>query len=146
LPFEAGGFYTEEIRERGQRKGFALVTLSGRRGILAHVDFSSRYRVGKYKVNLEDLERIGVRELEESLRRKGLIVVDEIGKMELFSLRFQEIVLRILDSHKPVLATIMKKSHPYADAIKARPDVQVFEVAPSNRDELVEEIANILLF
>ena len=37
LARNAGGFYTQEIRERGSRKGFSLVTIDGREDVKADV-------------------------------------------------------------------------------------------------------------
>jgi nucleoside-triphosphatase len=84
LKIPAKGFFTEEIRKEGERIGFKIVTLSKKEGILAEKGFKSLYRVSKYGVILKDLEEIGVREIEEGLKGDFLIVVDEIGKMELF--------------------------------------------------------------
>ena len=55
LPGRAGGFYTEEMRERGRRQGFKIVTLDGREGILAHVGIKSRMRVSKYGVTVQGM-------------------------------------------------------------------------------------------
>ena len=81
LKLPAGGFYTEEIREDGMRQGFAVVTLSGFKGVLAHRNFKSRYKVGNYGVGVYTLNRIGVKEIQMCLMEKKVIVIDEIGKM-----------------------------------------------------------------
>lgn len=83
-PLRPVGFFTEEVREGGVRKGFEWVGFDGRRGTLAHVRFSSRYRVGKYRVNVDGFERFleGVPFLAPDTK---LVVIDEIGKMECFS-------------------------------------------------------------
>jgi len=141
LSLNVGGFHTGEIRERGVRVGFELITLSGRRGILAHKNIRSPHRVGKYGVNLKDLDELGVVELWRAIQEEELVVIDEIGKMELFSDRFKKAVMAALDSEKPVLGTIMQKSSPFADSIKRRPDVEVIEVTEGNREELVNVIA-----
>ena len=52
LSVPAGGFYTQEVREGGTRKGFEIITLDGRRAILAHVNIRGPKKVGKYGVNL----------------------------------------------------------------------------------------------
>jgi nucleoside-triphosphatase len=138
----AGGFYTKEIREQGRRTGFRLVTLDGARGLLASVNISSPFRVGKYAVDLADLETVGVGALQRAIGQPevSLLVMDEIGKMELFSPAFREAVLAALDSPKLVLGTIMARPHPWVDAIKARPEVSLVEVTPLNRSTLPEEI------
>lgn len=136
LSGRAGGFYTEEIREGGRRLGFALVTLTGERAILAHVHSRSRYRVGKYGVDLEALEKVGVAALHEASRSCRYVVVDEIGKMELHSTAFRQAALEAVDGGKPVLGTIMSGPHPWAEAVRAHPRVRVLAVREDNRDSL----------
>lgn len=145
-PARAGGFYTEEVREGKRRTGFRLITLDGQKGMLASVDTPSRYHVGKYGVDLHDLERIGVSALRRAMEQPhiSVIVIDEIGKMELFSQAFREAVQAALASPKPILATIMAAPHPWTDAIKARPDVLLVEVTPANRQRLPERIVRWL--
>jgi len=87
---KAGGFYTEEIRTRGIREGFRLITLDGEETILAHVSFHSPYRVSKYGVDSKTLEQVGVPALRRAAQQCDLVIIDEIGKMELFSTAFRE--------------------------------------------------------
>ncbi|MDL1986092.1 MAG: hypothetical protein LWX08_00310, partial [Deltaproteobacteria bacterium] len=54
------GFFTREIKEKGKRVGFSIITLDGKKGVLAHQNIRSRCRVGKYGVNLDDIDRIAV--------------------------------------------------------------------------------------
>jgi len=140
-----GGFYTREMREGNRRVGFRVETFSGASGILAHVSHKHGQRVGKYGVDIAALERLGVTALEEAIRMADVILVDEIGKMELFSDRFRASLLRALDSPKPVLATVMAYADPFVDTLKTRPDVQLIEVTQSNRDRLVDELVGTIL-
>ena len=134
------GFYTEEILESRHRVGFSLQTFSGKTGILSHIDFKSRLRVGKYRVSLTDLEEIALPEIEEGIKRKNVILIDEIGKMELYSAKFRQVVLQALDSNLHFLGTIVYTPHPWADQIKKRKDVELVEVTAENRDRLVQEL------
>ena len=142
LGSRAGGFYTEEIREAGRRTGFRLVALDGPEGVLASVNTSGPYRVGKYRVHRDDLDRVGVAALERAIEQPevSVVVVDEIGKMELFSLAFRDAVLAALESPKWVLGTVMAGAHPWVDAIKRRPDVTVVELTRANRETLPQTI------
>jgi len=140
LKLKAGGFFTEEIREGGIRKGFKIITLNGKEGILAHVDIKSQLKVSKYGVNLKDLEEIGVKEIERSLKENFLIVVDEIGKMEIFSNKFREVILKALNSKNKILGTIMLKKNPFCDKIKKRKDTKVFYLTRENREKIKKEI------
>jgi nucleoside-triphosphatase len=156
LKIPAKGFFTEEIRlqpirhppasraPEGERIGFKIVTLDGKEGILAEKGFKSSYKVSKYGVILKDLEEIGVKEIEEGLKEDCLIVVDELGKMELFSKKFQEIILKALDSKNKILGTIMLKPNPFCDEIKRRLDTKIFYLTRENFQEVKKEIINIL--
>ena len=138
LKCRKAGFYTAEIRQGKRRLGFELVSLStGERLPLAHVDFPSSKRVGKYGVKIENL-RPFLDELEEVLQENipCCLLIDEIGKMELFSRRFREITLGAFDSLHPVVATIMAGSDPFCNNLKKRPDTQVWKIDPGNRDQI----------
>lgn len=120
-----GGFITEEIREKSERLGFKIISLpEGKEGILAQKGLPSLYHVGRYGVNLEDLEKIGCFALQKALSSGKIIIVDEIGKMELFSGKFKKIIIEALDSPQQVLATIMERRNEFSDKIKKRNDVK----------------------
>jgi len=144
LKLNAGGFYTSEIRERGIRKGFKIITLDDEEGILAHIDIKSPYKVGKYKVNLKDLEEIGAKSILNSLRENKITVIDELGSMELFSEKFQKAVSTALNSKNKVLGTIMLKPNPFCDKIKEREDTRIFYLTPENREKIKKEIKSLL--
>ena len=144
LALPAGGFYTEEIRERGQRVGFKIVTLDGKEAGFARVDFKTPERLGKYGLNLSALETIAVAALRAAVRARQLVVIDEIGPMEIRSSSFRDAVNEALDSGAQILATIVARSLPFTDAIKKCADVTVIEVRPDNREQLFSELSNQL--
>jgi nucleoside-triphosphatase len=153
LALSTGGFYTEEIRDsesvrerdRGERVGFKIVTLEGEEAVLAHVDFNTTQRVGKYGLDLFGLETVGIEALRRALRARQLVVIDEIGPMELRSAIFRDVVTETFDSRTPILATVTARSFPFTDAIKKRQDVSVIEVRPNNREELVSKLSQHLM-
>ncbi len=132
----ATGFFTSEIIEHGRRTGFRIVTLDGKRGILAHEGIKSRIRVGKYGVSLNDLETIAVRSMMPS-RPGEIVVIDEIGKMECYSELFRKTLTRTLDAPNRVIGSIALKGGPFTEKIKARADVKLLMVSPQNRYERV---------
>jgi nucleoside-triphosphatase len=142
LPRGTGGFYTEEIRDDSMRTGFKIVTLNGEEVVFAHVDFKSPDRVGKYGLDLSTLERIGVGAIRKAIRAQRLVVIDEIGPMEIRSSIFREAVNEALDSKLPVLATIFARPLPFTNAIKSRSDVTLIDIRPDNRERLVSELAD----
>jgi nucleoside-triphosphatase len=138
--FKIGGIQTDEIRKGGQRIGFSIRDLAtGKTGTLSHVKGSGP-RLGKYRVNLEDLERIGASAIRNALAC-DLVVIDEIGPMELISEFFVSVVEEVLESDKPVLAVLHHSSrHPLAQRI--RKEFEVLTVDMKNRDKLPEKIFN----
>jgi nucleoside-triphosphatase len=139
-----GGFYTEEIVEAGQRTGFKIRSLDGKEGILAKKGLNSRYKLGSYGINLRELEEIGVRAVEQSMESKEIIIIDEIGKMELFSERFKDTVLKALDSGKRVLGVIHIADLPFLDNIRKRGDVILFEVNLRNQEDIFKKALDFL--
>ena len=133
----AGGFYTRETRgEDGRRTGFELVTLDGPAATLAHVGIQGPHRVGRYGVDVAALERVGVPAVEAAVEAGRLVVIDEIGKMELLSTAFQRAVIEAVRRHRTLFGTIMRAPHPFADELKAQPDALLFELTETNRDEM----------
>jgi nucleoside-triphosphatase len=137
----AGGFLTQEIRKKGIREGFQIVDISsGKKGILAHVKQDMGPKIGKYKVNIDDLEEIGVGALEDALKEKEFIVIDEIGPMELKSEKFVNKVREVFESDKCVIATIhFRSAHPLVQEIKNK-DVNMYVINEQNREEMLKNI------
>jgi len=141
----AGGFLTEEIRASARRVGFAVRDIhSGREGILASAAGKGSPRVGKYGVDVASFERVGVGALREAMDRAGCIIIDEIGKMELCSAAFRDAVAEAMDSDHPILATVPIYRLAFAEALRARSDVAVIQVTPSNRDALPARLIELL--
>ncbi len=136
----AGGFYTEEIRDSGVRKGFRLVTLDGEEAILAHINIRSPQRVSKYGVDVDAIDRTGVPALRKAVQQCELVIIDEIGKMELFSADFKETVSMLIDSGKKILGTVMLGADPWVDAIKRQPQVSLFNLTRDNYPEVLTKV------
>ena len=131
-----GGITTPEIRVKGKRIGFKVIDVySNEEGILASIDQESGPRVGKYRVNLEDFERVALKALDFALNNCDVICVDELGKMELFSEKFKRKIEEILRSSKPAIIVLHRNlTERYGKYGK------VIWVTVENRDELPEEI------
>ena len=144
---KVGGISCPEIRVNNIRVGFEIIDLlTGSRGILSHRDQDHGPRVGKYRVNLQDLSKIGVKSLDRAMKEADCIVIDEIGPMELQGKDFQVAVNNILEGTKPVLGIIhWKMNHWLIDKIRARGDVKIVEVTLKNRDAIPRIIAEEIL-
>src|SRR5690349_9248919 len=106
-----GGFYTEEIydpKADDPRMGFRLVTLSGKSGVLAHVQSESTLRLGRYGINLSCLESVGIPALLEAQQARKIIILDEIGPLQALSNTFQHTFSWLLQGTQPILGTVVK--------------------------------------
>ncbi len=133
------GFFTREIKEKWKRVGFSLITLDGKKGVLAHQNIRSSYRVGKYGVNLDDIDRIAVPSIIP-MKPDEIVVIDEIGKMECLSPLFRQTLIRILDSKHRVIGSISQKGDRFIQKIKERDDVVLTHVSKKNRDRLADSL------
>jgi nucleoside-triphosphatase len=136
--YKVGGMVSREVRKGGVRVGFEIVDFeTGRRGWLAHVNQPAGPQVSKYRVNLNDLNVIGAGSILNAVANADVVVVDEIGPMELFSPAFKEAVARAMTSEKPVLGTVHRRARdPLITAIRAREDTEILEVTYENRGNL----------
>jgi len=139
-----GGFYTREIREGRRRVGFRLTTWDGKSGIMSHVRFDTPYRVGKYGVDIRVIDKIGVPAIQEAMTSGKIIVIDELGRMELFSETFQETVWKALEKKLPLLGVIQERPHPFLNRVRKRPDVELIPVTIENRNTLADQLPHRL--
>jgi nucleoside-triphosphatase len=142
-PYEPIGFYTQEIREGGVRKGFTLNGLDGSTGVLAHVDISGDFRVGRYGVDVSGFENF-ISRIHFSDPGTTLIMIDEIGKMECLSEKFITIISEILDSERILIATVAIKGHGLIAEIKQRTGIHLFEITRSNQDTIITKIIDLV--
>jgi nucleoside-triphosphatase len=138
-----GGMISREVREGGARVGFEILDLnSSRRGWLAHVNQKSGPQVGKYRVNIEDLNGIGAQAIFDAVENCDVIAIDEIGPMELFSEKFEEATRKALESRKLVVAVVHWKAHDNLIVeAKKRKDAELTTVTHENREKLHLTIA-----
>lgn len=140
-----GGMLTSDIHEGGRRIGFSIKDIStGEKGILAHVQLhqsSPKVKVGKYTVNLTDLDAIGAHSINNALTQSepSIIIIDEIGPMELKSQRFIEAVEKAMKSDKHLIVSVHQRSaHELVRRIRST--FEILEVTAENRDELAAVI------
>ncbi|MBN2018392.1 MAG: NTPase [Candidatus Cloacimonetes bacterium] len=144
LSCKIAGFYTHEMMEQGRRTGFYITDFEGNQMVMASEKSDSPYRVNKYGLNIDAFEKIGIPALEQALTNADLIVIDEIGRMEMFSQTFCDKLRQVFDSDKPLLATIKRIDCELTKELKAREDVQIFEVTQFNRDTIFDKVINKL--
>jgi nucleoside-triphosphatase len=133
-----GGMISREVRIGGERVGFEILDLmSGNRGWLAHVEGKEGPRVGKYRVNLEDVDLVGVEAVLDAVESADVVVIDEVGPMELCSERFRVAVTRAVEGERVVVGVVHWKARDMViDEVKKREDLEMVEVTCENRDDL----------
>jgi nucleoside-triphosphatase len=140
------GFYTQEIRQGGIRKGFSWKRLDGVTGTLAHIDIKGPFRVGKYGVDVAAFEKSVVPILDIEKTDVQLFIIDEIGKMECFSKKFVSAVRRLFKSDRSVLATVALKGSGLISEVKDYPDTKLFNLTRQNSEKTIDEILQSLCF
>ncbi|CAL1541841.1 unnamed protein product [Lymnaea stagnalis] len=157
------GFMTEEVRVSGRRIGFDVITTNNERGQLARVSNPAddlpgnrqrAYKVGQYSVNMQSFELTALPTLqltpakEQCDGRRLIFLVDEVGKMELFSQAFIQAIKKLM-SHASVLlvATIpVPKGKPIqlVEELRNGPFSKVFEVTHENRDRVLTDVLDAI--
>ncbi|HHE75867.1 MAG TPA: NTPase, partial [Candidatus Aciduliprofundum boonei] len=132
--------------ENGKRVGFYVLNwMTKEKKIFAHKDFESKIRVGRYGVDINVLEEVGIKALEEAMEKADIIVIDEVGKMEVGSKKFVKVVREILELDKHLIMTLHKKSRtPLLQEIRRRDDIRMLEVTPINRNLLPFKIVQLI--
>ncbi len=150
--FQVGGMVTEAVEEDGKRVGFMIKNWrTGEKDTFSHLKFDGKNKVetddGVFFVNTDVVDAVGVKAIKESIEDEEveIIIIDEVGKMEMHSELFCETVKEALDSDKPVIMTLHKKSrNPLLQDIRRRDDVRILEVTPVNKNLLPYKIEKLL--
>jgi nucleoside-triphosphatase len=139
----AEGFWTSEVRRGTERIGFSIITTDDQQGVLADSEPKSGPRIGRYVVNVPDIDRIMIPILRHARESGKTIVIDEIAGMELTSPSFAPEVRRCLDTRR-VLGTLQQKAGSFVQEVKRRSDVILLELTISNRDAMPRNILSLL--
>lgn len=133
---KVGGIVTPEIRKNGKRIGFLVKDVySGKEGVLASTNQKTGPRLGKYRVDIEGFEKVALPALDFAVKNCDLVVIDEIGKLEFFSLKFEQKLIEILKSDIQLVAALHRN---FVDRFKKYG--KVIEVNVKNRERLHKEI------
>lgn len=143
---EVVGFVTSEIKLNNRRVGFNIESFSGFKLPLASKENrQSLYRVATYGVYLENVDTI-VNQVKQDMEEFSYdwIILDEIGKMELFSTKFKQFVEKCLEQ-KCVLGTIMKRDNDFTSKTKNRLDTIVYQLTEKNRSQAAKDIIKLMI-
>lgn len=152
--FRVGGMITKGVYDdnNGKKVGFTVLDWkSQKEEVFAHVDFDTKYKAetdeGTFCVDVDVLDRVGVQAIRNSMQDEtvDILIIDEVGKMEMHSEAFCKAVTDALDWPKPVILTLHKKSrNPLLQDIRRRDDVRILEVTAVNKNLLPYKVEKIL--
>lgn len=140
------GFYTQEIRQGGQRKGFRYKCLNAAEGVLAHIDIKGPFRIGRYGVDVAGFEKNVMPILDYERTDARLFIIDEVGRMECYSEKFVSAVRKLFGSDRSVLATVAQKGAGFVSELKNFRGIKLYELTSRQRDEITDEILKKLSF
>jgi nucleoside-triphosphatase len=135
-----GGFIAREVRERGERTGFQVEDFVGQRAMMAHVAWTTGCPVGRYRVDVTAFDSVAIPAIEQALDTADVIIVDELGPMELCSRAFGRAIGKLFTATAPLVLTIHAQSHPVTDELKQRSDVELLDLSAVNRDEVLGQL------
>ncbi len=152
--FIVGGMITRAYRPdpAGERVGFYVENWeTGEKEVFSSKEFDTKFKTetddGVYYVDTDPLDRIGVQAVKEAMQDEevDIIIIDEVGKMEMHSEAFNATVKEALDCSKPVIMTLHKKSrNPLLQDLRRRDDVRILEVTAVNKNLLPYKIEKLL--
>jgi len=152
--YEISGFLTPEVRKKGRRIGFDVKSIGANIRIpLARKDgYDVKYQLGSYNVFINKFNKFLREYIKTDIRinnsdekKEQIVLIDEIGKMELFSKEFENFLKEIFNSNTSIIATIGKTlNHPIKLNLKASPDVKFFELSRQNQKLILSAILKLL--
>jgi len=136
-----GGLITLEVRAGSHRIGFDVLDLmTGARAPLARVG-EGEPKLGRYALKGEGLA-LAREALVRALREAEVVILDEIGPMELKDETLATVMGTALEDEKPLVASVHAKSaHPLAAAARQT----AIRLNEENRDALVKALGNEVL-
>lgn len=141
-----GGMMDEPLSDGRRKIGFTVKNLlTGESQIFADTETESKIMIGKIGVDISKFEEIAIPAIKEACEKCDVIIIDEVGKIEVESQLFIDAVKDALDVNKPMILTLHKKSrNPLLQDIRRRDDVRILEVTPTNRNLLPYKIIRLM--
>ncbi len=129
------GFITLEVRDTFDRIGFDTLDSTNRKSMLARTGVPTNHRAGRYYVDVDVLDAF----IEPLFKydQKELLFIDEIGQMQLYSNKFQQLATHYLGAKNDFIGTFSAiYPHPFIESLKHRNDALICYATPENRAEL----------
>jgi nucleoside-triphosphatase len=134
------GFFTEEICNEAGRIGFDCVSLEGDRIKIADVSLESDIRIGRYGIDIDAFECFALNIINGARNTKKVIILDEIGPIQLMSAKFKQELWHLLKESQCILGTIFYQEHAEIDEIKRLPNIKIYNLNTENRNAITDVI------
>jgi len=141
--FNPAGYFTSIILENGERVGLKIENLNGDTMTLAHINMKSKHSAGKYKIDIKGFEDF-LQQVMLKEKKTGLYFIDEICKVQCESKKFFKLIVELLNSDKPLVATIPDKGTGLISEIRKRDDVRLFELTSHNQEQKIKELTMVI--
>jgi len=141
--FNPAGFFTSAIVENGERVGLEIENLNGDIMTFAHISMKSKHSMGKFKIDIKGFEDF-LQQVMLKEKKTGLYFIDEICKAECESKKFSKLIVELLNSDKPLIATIPDKGTGLISEIRKRDDVRLFELTQHNQEQKLKELTMVI--
>ncbi|AGI47683.1 putative nucleotide kinase [Thermoplasmatales archaeon BRNA1] len=143
-----GGMIDEKINDGTGRHKIGIQVrniLTDESVVFANPETESKIMVGNLGVDLALFESVSIEAIKTACEQCDIVVIDEVGKVEVESQAFVDAVKEALDVDKPMIITLHKKSrNPLLQDIRRRDDVRILEVTPTNRKLLPYKIVRLM--
>ncbi|MFX1414131.1 MAG: nucleoside-triphosphatase [Promethearchaeota archaeon] len=147
MDYGLGGFLTPEITEAGKRIGFDIYDIqSDKKLLLARKgNYHTKYKLGNYSIFIEEFNNYLNELKSRSLETLDLLIIDEIGKMELCSQPFIFFLKEVFHSDRKILATIGENlKHPIKRELLDLPNLTILQLNLNNQQKIYKKIIEFL--
>ncbi len=128
------GFLTLEIRKNNIREGFKIFWLKNKQEfIFASKNIKTSICYAGYYLDLNALENV----IDKIDLNVQLLIIDEIGKMEMLSKKFENFIKKVLNSEINLLASVHRS---LINLVKGYGEI--FWINKENRNMIYEKIKN----
>ena len=132
--------YYAEAREAQNRQLYLRAWGSAQPGV-----FLTQLPGTDYAAMTKVYDTEGCALLEDARRQSGVIVIDEIGRLERDARTYHRALLTCLDGDMPVLAVIRKHKADWANWVRQHPKATLLEVTEDNRDGIPAQAYALLM-
>ena len=137
--YSVGGFISPEIKEHGTREGFYVEDVASGKTVLLASTVGDGPKISKYHVDVKSFESIALPCMHDT-KKYDVVFIDEIGRMELESVKFGDALEELLQSPKPIIASL------HGDFVREYENFgNVYRMTENNRNEVEMEIMNSLM-